>query len=626
MPPRPGGAEAVTRPRLLESLESKWPGPWASPVLIAAAFVALTVWSWRKWPDVLVDFGQQLYIPWRLVSGEHLYKDILLLFGPLSQHVNALLFWVFGTSFTVLIVANLAVLAGITAVMYRVFRLASDRLTATTACLLFLVVFGFSQYTGVGNFNYVAPYTHEATHGILLTTGLVLLLSRYISSRDRGVCLAAGCCFGLALQTRIDVAVAATAVTGAGLAAAWLTDGDRRPRTIMDFTLFGVVAAAPLVVFFAYFLSYLPAGAALAATAHGFAIVSSSVANNRFFRGVMGTDDIIGNATKMCTTFAWIAAGVLGAALVDAAVSRLSRRPHRVGLVLGFALFGGLVLNLDALPWSSFARALPLTSGAALTAFGWLLLRARQDPAERSAIAPMCLWSMLSLALLLKMILNARISNYGFYLAMPSTVLLAVCLVWWIPQALRASFGSGTVFRSLALAVLVALGIYQLLVSEESFYRVKTLAVGRGGDTMLTFGSPRVATIGSRVNEALEWIDTNMPANATFAGFPEGITLNYLARRPTTLPVVNFMMTEELVFGEEIVLASLEHRPPDYVLLVHKDTSEFGYWTFGDDPYYGQRIMTWINRHYEPVALIGAEPFAGSAFGIKILKRRLEPN
>jgi hypothetical protein len=89
---------------------------------------------------------------------------------------------------------------------------------------------------------------------------------------------------------------------------------------------------------------------------------------------------------------------------------------------------------------------------------------------------------------------------------------------------------------------------------------------------------------------------------------------------------MNFMMTEEIVFGEEVVLASLQRRPPDYVLLVHKDTSEFGYWTFGDDPYYGLRIMTWINRHYEPAALIGAEPFAGSTFGIKVLKRRLDPN
>src|SRR5262245_28402513 len=97
--------------------------------IIASVFVALTWWSWRKWPDVLVDFGQQLYIPWRLTLGERLYRDILLLFGPLSQHLNAGLFAVFGVSFTVLIVANLVVLACITAVMYDTFRMAADRLT-----------------------------------------------------------------------------------------------------------------------------------------------------------------------------------------------------------------------------------------------------------------------------------------------------------------------------------------------------------------------------------------------------------------------------------------------------------------------------------------------------------------
>ena len=85
-----------------------------------------------------MDFGQQLYIPWRLASGERLYRDIALLHGPLSQHVNAILFKIFGASFTVLIFANLVVLAVITALVYRFFQATADRLTATTACLLLL--------------------------------------------------------------------------------------------------------------------------------------------------------------------------------------------------------------------------------------------------------------------------------------------------------------------------------------------------------------------------------------------------------------------------------------------------------------------------------------------------------
>ena len=85
------------------------------------------------------------------------------------------------------------------------------------------------------------------------------------------------------------------------------------------------------------------------------------------------------------------------------------------------------------------------------------------------------------------------------------------------------------------------------------------------------------------MGQTLNWIDANMPATATFAALPEGITLNYLARRPTTLPVINFMMTEEVVFGEDVMVSAFERQWTDYILLVHKDTSEFGFEAFGQN-------------------------------------------
>src|SRR5579872_5844251 len=69
--------------------------------------------SWRTWPEPLVDFGRELYLPWRLSHGAVLYRDVDDFYGPLSQYVNAGLFRVFGVGFTTLIVANLAVYAAI---------------------------------------------------------------------------------------------------------------------------------------------------------------------------------------------------------------------------------------------------------------------------------------------------------------------------------------------------------------------------------------------------------------------------------------------------------------------------------------------------------------------------------
>jgi hypothetical protein len=65
----------------------------AGLAVVALAFVLMAALSWRKWPDAIVDFGTRLYIPWRLLAGAVLYRDLYYFAGgPFSQYFNALLF------------------------------------------------------------------------------------------------------------------------------------------------------------------------------------------------------------------------------------------------------------------------------------------------------------------------------------------------------------------------------------------------------------------------------------------------------------------------------------------------------------------------------------------------------
>src|SRR5688572_12897438 len=104
-------------------------------------FVVLASWTWRKWGDALVDFGHELYIPWQIAEGRVLYRDLAYFMGPLSQHLNALLFRVFGVSFGTLIAANLAILAGITFLVHSLFARALGRGAAVLVSAVFLCVF-----------------------------------------------------------------------------------------------------------------------------------------------------------------------------------------------------------------------------------------------------------------------------------------------------------------------------------------------------------------------------------------------------------------------------------------------------------------------------------------------------
>ena len=128
---------------------------------------------------------------------------------------------------------------------------------------------------------------------------------------------------------------------------------------------------------------------------------------------------------------------------------------------------------------------------------------------------------------------------------------------------------------------------------------------------------------GPRVNAAIAEINNRLRPEQTLAVLSEGVMLNYITRRVNPTPYHNFMPDGLIIFGEDNILRSFQEHPPDFVMLVHKDTAEFGYQFFGRD--YGTSIDQWIQSHYEEVWLIGNRPFQrAEEFGMLLLQRRGE--
>jgi hypothetical protein len=150
------------------------PSRWWDALILAAIGGCMTAWTWLTWPDILVDFGRELYVPWRLVAGADLYTDLAYFNGPLSPYFNALWFRVFGESVQTLVAVNLVVLALITWALYWTLSHAASRFSALAATAAFLAGLAFIRT----NYNFVAPYSHELTHGILI----LLVGSRRYSS------------------------------------------------------------------------------------------------------------------------------------------------------------------------------------------------------------------------------------------------------------------------------------------------------------------------------------------------------------------------------------------------------------------------------------------------------------
>ena len=156
--------------------------------------------SWAKWPDVLIDFGQQLYIAWQLTEGRVLYEELVYNYGSLTPYLNALAFSLFGPSIAALVGLNLAALAGILGLMYHLLLRTGDRLGAATGGIVFAAVFAFSQMSGIGNYNYATPYENSLTIGLLCALAAVSLAVRFVERGGLGA--AAGAALGAPFLTK----------------------------------------------------------------------------------------------------------------------------------------------------------------------------------------------------------------------------------------------------------------------------------------------------------------------------------------------------------------------------------------------------------------------------------------
>jgi hypothetical protein len=209
-----------------------------------------------------------------------------------------------------------------------------------------------------------------------------------------------------------------------------------------------------------------------------------------------------------------------------------------------------------------------------------------------------------------KMLLNQRIFHYGFTLAMPGMMLLVVALTGWIPQALtrRGAFGAG--FRVGMCIVLSVVAILHLKIVRNSF-AAKTETVGMGANAF------RADARGVPVKDALLEIERVVGTDKTLAVMPDAAMINFLTRRRNPTPYSTYGPTEVSIYGEDAMLASLEAQPPNFILLVHKDTSEYGFRFFGTD--YAAKMGRWIATHYRTIKQLGAPPFQDRRFGMLVL-------
>ena len=70
--------------------------------IIFIVSLILFVFFYAKFNVYLVDVSREAYLPWQVLKGQVLYKDIFNVYGPLGYQINAIAYAIFGIKLSTL--------------------------------------------------------------------------------------------------------------------------------------------------------------------------------------------------------------------------------------------------------------------------------------------------------------------------------------------------------------------------------------------------------------------------------------------------------------------------------------------------------------------------------------------
>lgn len=584
--------------------------------LIAVAVYYLVV-SWRRWNHPLIDFGPQLYTPWRLSEGAVLYRDVDDLYGPLSQYFNAGLFKVFGPGLMVLVTANLVVFTAIAGMSYVLFRRAWGIAGAMAACLVFISVFAFSQFYVVSNFNYATPYAHEATHGMLVSLALIAVLAAWCDRPTVALSFAAGLLCGCTLLLKPEYILAAAVVSVAALALRWQR---REPITARHLGVASIGLLLPTIGFAVLFSFSLPWLESIQAASRAWlsVLIRSDILSKPYQLSFSGLDHPWANLREHLLKTVQVIA-VVGA--LGGGVAFALRRQAALQLCLILVIIVVAAMMGWRTEWGDIGQCFVGINVIYLVWCWtrWLPGKGRIPCTDQATHTRRVLLATFATAMMVRMILNGRIVQFGFFQAALAGMVLVAILgsesAEWMPSLPGRRLSVVAV-----LGALVVPGIIICSMASHRFLQSQTAPIAEGRDRFYWYPK-EVETTGHLVASVLGVLRT-APPNSTLLALPEGHIINYLARMRSPLPQFQFYSFTTEDGRERSVVEALEAHPPDFIVFISRDLHDFGITRYGDRDGEGRQIVQWAEKNYRITHHFGDDPLSSDQRGAYILQRR----
>lgn len=586
---------------------------WVQPTLVVSLFLIvgsiMLVWTWGTWPDAWVDFGRELYIPWQIIEGKALYQDIAYFHGPLSPYLNTFWFLWGGVSLRTLVVCNILIAAAILLLLYRILLFLGGKLAALIGGLCFLFLFLASQWLTVGNYNFITPYSHEMTHGLLFSLLAIWYYRMYLENqRDRWV-FTVGLCLGLVFLTKAEITIAAWGAIFLPWILHWIFSlADKKVIVSWRFPAFVFLGIFSVLLFAFLLLSFaIPWEKALEGILGSWHYLGNSELHHlKFYSTMLGTDEPWLNIANMFLTCGWYLVLLLPVLFLGRILPKKSW--------LRWTLFGFILIAFSAGTYLAFSnypiyrntmKHLPIFLGISGCLLAYRLYRQRKEGQNHNTLWVGLSMVFFSLFLLGKMFLKTTLYHYGFVLALPAAMLFLLFLLDWLPSYLQKFKIDSIFLRGAVLGMVMGAILLNLDLTVHN-NKDKTFPIGMGGDVF------RTDLRGSQLQKIVLNLWPALGNDHTIIVLPEGVMINYLLRVANPTPYINFMPPEVIAFEEKNMLAAFQSKPPELIVKAYKDVKQYGYEAFGED--YGKDLWAWVTQNYIPIMRLGPEGFETTIF------------
>ena len=552
--------------------------------LFALIFIAILVFvlTYAKSDAFIIDIGREAVLPWQMLEGKVLFKDLFNVYGPLSYQINAIAFAIFGIKLRTLYFLGLFSSIFIITLMFYIAKYFTNNTIAFFLALLMLPSCVFGKV--LHNFSF--PYAYAAVYALLgyfLSAGAFILFLK--EKKDIFLFCAfffAGFSFAnkieyapyfallfvllpflkINLKTMLIAAVSFFVVPGISTLALILQGAG-----VQD--LFGALKSAQNLSETPSFLNLY--------TRYG-------LYYNNFFVKLSFFDFL-----KLFCVILPLSAVLYGLRLLHEKISQ--KTLLNAGYVLFCVVFcaGIFIIFKKQQPvifdWLGLACILILVGFCVF----WSMKKAKnQEFSTKDVMFIFLLASAITVSV--KGIASIQLECYGTFPAAALSIPFIAFCAHYIPKMVKKIRPElwNTVISTI-LAMFSLLYFTDLFIKNTIYHRypVKT---ERG--TIFVKKELRY------MQKLVDYIEKNTPKDAKILSVPESSIINFLTARPTHDKYYYLIPPNVELFGEENILADLENNPPDYFLL---NTMPYVCFNTGDFCTYAGKICNFINKNYKPV-------------------------